>query len=235
MTSKTLIAQMKAFRCHLFVTVVLLSLCCVLRCAAQQSTTNAAAQTNSIQIEMQAAIHQVEKIVNQPVTAYRRAPRMDVGRFVGGWFHAGATKPDFNTVDVRTTRETAAYDKYEYATSDLNTGIVWPAKQLEFNSMTKYFYTNRTVPKKRLTEAEMVEINRLYRIIGRGEQQLAQLRHPGAEPAGEATSDAASESSNSNDSASGAAKRPRLLNPYLGGGAILLLAAILFINYIRKK
>jgi hypothetical protein len=46
---------------------------------------------------------------------------------------------------------------------------------LEFNAMTKYFYTDRSLPKKKLTEAEMVEINRLYEIIGRCEQQLDEL------------------------------------------------------------
>jgi len=44
--------------------------------------------------------------------------------------------------------------------------------------MTKYFFTDRLVPKKRLTEAEMLEINRLYRIIGHGERQLDELQNP---------------------------------------------------------
>ena len=47
---------------------------------------------------------------------------------------------------------------------------------LEFNPMTKYFYTDRSLPKKKLTEAEMLEINRLYRIIGRDEQHLAKVK-----------------------------------------------------------
>jgi len=46
--------------------------------SAAQSPTNAPAQTNSVRAEMEAAIHQVEKIVNQPVAAYRRGPGMDV-------------------------------------------------------------------------------------------------------------------------------------------------------------
>ena len=45
--------------------------------------------------------------------------------------------------------------------------------ELEFNLMTKYFYTDRTVPKKKLTEQEMVEVNRLYRIIGHADEELA--------------------------------------------------------------
>jgi hypothetical protein len=38
--------------------------------------------------------------------------------------------------------------------------------------MTKFFYVDRSVPKKKLTEDEMLEINRLYRIIGQCEIQL---------------------------------------------------------------
>jgi hypothetical protein len=137
-------------------------------------------------------------------------------------------------VDVRKTQETAPYDKDEYVTSDLNPGIVWLAKQLEFNSMTKYFYTNRNVPKKRLTDAEMQEINRLYRIIAKCQRALrpaedlkAELRQAQAE-SGTGTNDSAEEGSTP-------AKRPRLLNPYIGGGAIGLLVLILAVNYLRKK
>jgi hypothetical protein len=100
---------------------------------------------------MEATIHQVEKIVNQTVPAYRRSEGMHVGKFSPGWFHEGAIKPDFNQVDVRATRETAEYEKSEYCTSDLNPGLVWRGRDLEFNSMTKYFYTNRTFRKKKLT------------------------------------------------------------------------------------
>ena len=91
------------------------------------------------------------------------------------WFHPGAAKPDFNNVDIRTTQETP-YDRYQYVSTELNPGLAWVGSELEFNSMTKFFYTDRSVPKKKLTEQEMLEINRLYRIIGRCEQQLTQLR-----------------------------------------------------------
>jgi hypothetical protein len=48
--------------------------------------------------------------------------------------------------------------------------------------MTKYFYMDRTLPKKKLTMDEMAEINHLYRVIGLGEQQLLQLGFTGAMP-----------------------------------------------------
>ena len=50
--------------------------------------------------------------------------------------------------------------------------VTYPGRYLEFNAMTKYFYTDRTVPKKRLTRAEMEEINRRYRVIVRCESDL---------------------------------------------------------------
>ena len=220
-------------RDSLFNGIALLAFCSVSGSFAQ--TTNAPAQTNALQAEMQAAIHQVEKIVNQPVTAYRRAPGMNVGKFEGGWFHPGASKPDFNNADVRKTQESAIYDKYEYSTSDLNPGVVWPSKQLEFNSMTKYFYTNRNVPKKRLTEAEMEEINRLYRIIGRCERELRHLQNPALATAQVSSETAPADSAESTGDASTSAKRPRLLNPYIGGGAILFLVLLVAVNYMRRR
>jgi len=132
--------------------------------------------TTALQAEMADAMQKVRTIVNQPVTAVRRTQQMRVSIFSPGWFHEGATKPDFNTVDVRPTQETSSYSKAPYVTSDLNPGLAFVSNQLEFNPMTKYFYTNYSLPKKRLTEAEMVEINRLYRIIGKCEHELASLQ-----------------------------------------------------------
>ena len=193
--------------------------------SAAQPATNSPVQANSPQAEMEAAIHQVEKIVNQPVAAYRRAPGMHVSQYSPGWFHEGAVKPDFNTVDVRATQETP-YDQHEYVSSDLNPNIVFIGRQLEFNSMTKYFYTNRSLPKKKLTQAEMEEINRLYRIIGRCEQQLVGKQNPHT-AGGQSSSDP-----NESDIMTG--KRPRLLSPYIGGGAILVLGLFLFVKYLLK-
>lgn len=108
---------------------------------------------------------QVVEIVNQPITHLPRSGSFTV--FSPGWFHAGATRPDFNNVDIRTTQERP----YEgHVTSDLNPTEMFIGSELEFNAMTKYFYTNRTLPKKRLSDTEMVEINGLYRVIGHDEQ-----------------------------------------------------------------
>jgi hypothetical protein len=208
---------MTPLRVNLFIS--LLSLCCAARSTAQTAGTD----TNAVKAEMESAIHQVEKIVNQTVPAYRRAEGMQVGKFSPGWFHEGAIKPDFNHVDVRTSRETTEYEKSEYCTSDLNPGLVWRGRDLEFNSMTKYFYTNRTFPKKKLTEAEMLEINRLYRIIGNCEKQL----NPAPKP--DANSDADS------DTSAAPEKRKKLLNPYIGGPAIIVLGLLLIAIYKRRS
>lgn len=131
-----------------------------------------------VRAEMEQHMQQVRQIVNQPVPAVRRTPQMSVGTFKPGWFHEGAGKPDFASVDVRQTQDTASYDKNPYSTSDQNPGFVWVSRQIEFNPMTKFFYTNFALPKKRLTEAEMLEINRLYRLIGQSERTLQSLMRP---------------------------------------------------------
>jgi hypothetical protein len=151
--------------------IVLLGVCQA--SGAQQVKVDA--QRASLETEEQAAIQDVRKIVNQPVTQHPRTEEMDVATYMPGWFLAGAKKPDFINVDVRRTQDTS-YGKHEYVTSDLNPGVAFVGKEVEFNPMTKYFYTDRSIPKKRLSEPEMIEINRLYRIIGRCEQQLAELQ-----------------------------------------------------------
>jgi hypothetical protein len=133
------------------------------------------AQIAALKAEMDQAIHRVQEIANQPVTHLSRTPDMDVGMYPG-WFHPGAIKPNFNTVDVRATQK-FDYDQFEYVSSDLNPGVVFIGHELEFNSMIKYFYTDRSVPKRKLSELEMQEINHLYRIIGHCEQQLAELQN----------------------------------------------------------
>jgi len=133
------------------------------------------AQIDRIERERLSTINRIKAIVNQKARSYTRKDDMAVSKFSEGWFHAGALTPKFDTVDIRQTQE-KSYDKYEYVTSDLNPGVVWRGKDLEFNSMTKFFYEDRTIPKKKLSEAEMEEINRLYRIIARCDAELKAAR-----------------------------------------------------------
>jgi hypothetical protein len=135
------------------------------------------ARIAALTAEMNDAIEKAKAIINQPVGALRRTPAMRVSTYSPGWFHEGAVKPNFNTADVRTTQE-LLYAKNQYVTSDLNPGYVFLGSHLEFNSQTKYFYVDRSLPKKKLTEAEMLEINRLYRIIGKCEREIDELQFP---------------------------------------------------------
>ncbi len=122
---------------------------------------------------MDDAIARVKAIVNQPARQFVLTPGIWASKYGPGWFHPGAIKPDFNTVDVRATQDTH-YSQNRYVTSDLNPGVFFIGAELEFNSMTKYFYVDRSLPKMRLTEVEMLEINFLYRIMGKCEEKLNQ-------------------------------------------------------------
>lgn len=144
--------------------------------ASTNLTTGANTQSlAAIELELTNAYGRVLQLVNQPVRAFVRTPGMHVSTFSPGWFHPGAVRPNFNDVDVRQSQE-SIYATHQYVTSDLNPGIVFLGPDLEFNAMTKYFYTNRSLPKHRLTEAEMLEINRLYRTIGHCLGQIAVLQ-----------------------------------------------------------
>ena len=123
------------------------------------------------------AIFKVQDIVNQPITHLKYTPGLLGVAHFDVWFHPGAITPDFDHVDVRTTQQ-LDYQSYQYVTSDANPGEVFIGQELEFNPMTKYFYTDRSLPKKKLTEDEMLQINQLYRVIGRCNEQLDELQHP---------------------------------------------------------
>jgi len=145
--------------------------------AAGANAASKAEQIAVLKAQRNEAVFQVQHIVNQPVTHLKRTPDMRVSVSSPGWFHAGAVTPVFDHVDIRTTRQ-LLYENDPYVTSDLNPGEVFRGPELEFNPMTKYFYTDRSVPKKKLTEAEMLQINDLYRVIGRIDTQLDDLLDP---------------------------------------------------------
>jgi hypothetical protein len=134
-------------------------------------------QIAALQLQLTNAWHQVEAIVNQPVRAYRYDPSYSVSIYgPGGWFHPGAMTPDFNNVDVRKSQE-LTYTA-PWVSSDITPTMMFRGSDLEFNAMTKLFYTNRSLPKIKLTEAEMLKINSLYRIIGHCQSAIQQLEPP---------------------------------------------------------
>jgi hypothetical protein len=160
---------------HLFHTaslLLLLNICGALPACAESREDQIAA----LQKEKNEAIFKVEDIVNQPVTHLKRTPDMVVKNFTD-WGKYDVVTPDFDNVDIRATQQ-QMFDGYQYVTCDLNPGEVFIGNELEFNELTKYFYNDFMVPKKKLTEAEMLEINRLCRIIGRCNRQLDELQNP---------------------------------------------------------
>lgn len=128
--------------------------------------------SSNAQSVLDIAVGRVKEIVNQPVRSIPETSDMENVEeyYPNGWFHKGAIKPDFKNVDVRATQD-LTYHK-TYASSSLNPGVVFFSAELEFNGMTKYFYVDRSLPKKRLTQDEMLEINRMYRLIGKCEDLL---------------------------------------------------------------
>ena len=125
----------------------------------------------AVKTELNNTVLRVIEIVNQPVTQIPRTPEMSVSTYSPGWFHPGAARPDFKSVDIRATQD-LNYAQTQYVTSDLNPGVAFLGRELEFNSMTKYFYSDRSLPKHKLSAAEMLEVNRLYRLIARAEEKL---------------------------------------------------------------
>jgi hypothetical protein len=132
-------------------------------------------QAAAINAEFNKAIDRVVAIVNQPVPRVPLTPGLRAGVWTEGWFHPGAVKPDFRATDIRRTQHTDEYSAFAYVTSNLNPGVAFPGNQVEFNTMTKFFYKDYSLPKKRLSMEEMVEVNRLYRVIAKCAEDMDAL------------------------------------------------------------
>jgi hypothetical protein len=118
--------------------------------------------------EYAAALKRATEIINQEVPGVPVTAGMKLGDWRDGpWFHPGATTPDFLNVDIRPTQENTNYAAYDYITSDFHKGIAYPADQVAFNPNTKLLYLDRTTPKKKLTEVEMIEVNALFHVMGK--------------------------------------------------------------------
>ena len=130
-------------------------------------------QTNAVRAEMAAVTEEIEEIVNQSPPVVTQPPR---GASVyHSEFDPGATKPDFNSADLLSTRQTLHGD-YLYMNSA--PGVYYRSAECEFNPQTKYFITNRDVPKKKLTDAEYGELTRLYRVLGHDQDAAGAAQPP---------------------------------------------------------
>ncbi|HEY1792876.1 MAG TPA: hypothetical protein VGG34_08150 [Opitutaceae bacterium] len=136
-----------------------------------------AAGIDEVKAMLDQAVARVVEIVNQEVPHEERGSRQ-----APEWhYHDGAERPDFAHVDVRAFQELRPADP-ALITWRGHDDWVWNSSDLEFNSKLKYFYRDRTLPTKRLTQEEMVEINAEYRRIAACEARLAQLGYSGTVP-----------------------------------------------------
>jgi hypothetical protein len=147
--------------------------------AAGQGNAPGAAPTAAEQIakdqdEMNRAVEQAKLIINKPANSVPIKDGMNITWWDDTWFHPGAAVPDYAKVDITKSQE-LQYLKYEYVATKLHPETAYPGGGLEFNAMTKIFYTDRSVPKRRLTRSEMAAVNRLYRVIGRCKADLVRL------------------------------------------------------------
>ena len=115
---------------------------------------------------LDAAVARIRAIVNQVTPVVTKPP--DAESWHMG-FHPGALKPDFDHTDIVSGRE--AYQG-EYISMDGAPGVFYLGAQCEFNSQTKFFYTNRQLPKKKLADTEYQELVRLYRFVGKCQRDL---------------------------------------------------------------
>ena len=145
----------------------------------QQTTPDkvlAALQAKSVETaraEFDKTTRQVQGIVNQVPQIVPKLPARAESYHYG--YHPGAAKPDFNTENLLATRELW---KGEYVNMDEAPGVFYRSADCEFNPQTKYFYTSRNVPKKRLSDTEYKELTRLYHLLGQQEKAIASVTPP---------------------------------------------------------
>jgi hypothetical protein len=145
------------------------------RASAPQQPMTAQDRAAALQKLLKETLNKVILIVNQPVQGVPRTDDMKLSWFGNGWFQPGASIPDFDHADVRQTQDTSQYTRFDYVASNLAPDVAYLGSDLEFNPALKLFYQDKTVPKKKLSEGEMIEINRLFRVIGECNRELGAL------------------------------------------------------------
>ncbi len=126
------------------------------------------AQGTAVATERETAMEKVRLIVNQTPPVAPMPPRSAEIYHYG--YHPGALTPDYAHADLYSTRELW---KGEYVCMDTVPNVYYRSADCEFNPQTKFFFTSRDLPKKKLTDAEIAEVVRLYRIIATDERLLA--------------------------------------------------------------
>ncbi len=136
----------------------------------------------SIRLRRARTEERIRSLVNQPPPSLPRTVRMRVQSTSGAWYPETSAAPDYAQVDVRATQQNN-YDGKGYLATATDPGVVYLGDELEFNPVLNYYYVDRTLPKKKLTPAEMEQINALFREIAELDQQLKSPRPSSNAPA----------------------------------------------------
>jgi len=155
--------------------------------ASTSATRPAHLEIAAIRLKRARAEDRVRTIVNQPAPSLARTVHMRVHTTQGAWYPEPAGAPDFANVDVRATQQ-KNYDAKGYLAAGADPGTVYLGDNLEYNPALAYYYSDRTVPKTKLTPGEMEEINALFRTIAECDRQLKSPAAPAAESATSAAS-----------------------------------------------
>ncbi len=126
--------------------------------------------------EFDKTTRKVQAIVNQtPPIVPKPADDAEVYHYS---YHPGANAPDYDAENLLATREIW---KGEYAYIEGVPNVYYRSAECEFNPQTKYFYTSRTVPKKKLSDAEYGELTRLFHLLGQQQKAMANVPPPTAD------------------------------------------------------
>jgi hypothetical protein len=119
--------------------------------------------------EAQTVTNEIQAIVNQTPTVL--PAKVGTTTWIG--FHAGAMKPNFRSITLDELKRGRQFYTVDSTSMDGAPTVFYVARETEFNPMTKFFYTDRTKAKKRLSDAEYDRLLVLYHRLGEIEGQPA--------------------------------------------------------------
>lgn len=142
------------------------------------------------QAEIDSATAKIKQIANQPVAPVERANLTGYwvnrgSKWIPGWAQQiidlmkGPPEVNFATADVRISQRSWAQETTENPDNPVffvglkTEPLFYRAEKVGFNLDLLRFYEDLALPKKQLTEDELIEINRLFRIIAKNKGVLA--------------------------------------------------------------
>jgi hypothetical protein len=129
--------------------------------------------------KLETALASAREIINQPVQGTPVTPQMllKAEQHLDGWDYLPAQTPNFIEAHIEDTQWVDSAGT-EWVTCNLTPGLAFPLKNLETNAQTRFFYTDLTLPKKRLTAEEMAQLDVIYHQIGMYAAYLQRAGHP---------------------------------------------------------